>query len=323
VPCIVILVVLLYNIMMTELLGLEKSDFHSHLTGSLNPEEMLALAAACDRPDITLTHTGDRFAFDDPEVWAVGKELTSTVVGLSVAIDQITNDKTRDNVTYAEVTLNTSGMLRRGMSREGLIQTLAGSAEAASAGGLDLRYKFGVNRREGPDGVADVASVYLDCPEHLRSSVDLNGDERLFPTEQFVAPFRQLVRRGIRTSIHAGEFPDMEDSLVAALDAEPTRIAHVIAAAHRPDLQKRLASQGVVVELLPTSNLQLGGITTMADHPLKSLLDQGIPILLGTDDPGVFGNTMTQEYEMLARAGLSLTEITELNNAINDLRLKK
>jgi adenosine deaminase len=42
-------------------------------------------------------------------------------------------------------------------------------------------------------------------------------------------------------------------------------------------------------------------------HPVRELFDAGVPIILNTDDPALFGCTLTSEYE-LARSAFGFTE---------------
>ncbi len=68
----------------------------------------------------------------------------------------------------------------------------------------------------------------MALPEAHRAFIDLNGEEATYPTENFVAAFRDLVRRKVPVVIHAGEFGEphaTQASLESALDIRPQRIA--------------------------------------------------------------------------------------------------
>ncbi|MSV30385.1 MAG: adenosine deaminase, partial [Bryobacterales bacterium] len=48
-------------------------------------------------------------------------------------------------------------------------------------------------------------------------------------------------------------------------------------------------------------------------HPVRRLYDAGVPIILNTDDPGIFGVTLCGEFELAAREfGFSEAELQEI-----------
>ena len=59
----------------------------------------------------------------------------------------------------------------------------------------------------------------------------------------------------------------------------------------------------MVLDVCPISNLKLGveGIETMADHPIRQLMEAGVCVTLSTDDTFLFGNSLTEEYYALAQ----------------------
>lgn len=83
----------------------------------------------------------------------------------------------------------------------------------------------------------------------------------------------------------------------AALDAlGARRIAHGVRAIEDPALVARLAADGVVLDVCPTSNVALGVVASLAVHPLPQLLQAGVPCTLNADDPLLFGPGLLQEY---------------------------
>ncbi len=52
---------------------------------------------------------------------------------------------------------------------------------------------------------------------------------------------------------------------------------------------------GAVIEVCPTSNRRIGGITSPEHHPLKQFIASDAPFVIATDDPGIFGTTLADE----------------------------
>jgi hypothetical protein len=64
--------------------------------------------------------------------------------------------------------------------------------------------------------------------------------------------------------------------------------------------------QDVAIEVCPTSNLRIGGLGSMAEHPVRRFYKHGLKVLVGSDDPGMFDTSLTQEHKLLDKVnGLS------------------
>ena len=62
---------------------------------------------------------------------------------------------------------------------------------------------------------------------------------------------------------------------------------------------------GAVVEVCPTSNRRIGDIADPAHHPVHRFLDRGVPVVVSSDDPGIFGVTLADEIDWVVEpAGL-------------------
>ena len=62
---------------------------------------------------------------------------------------------------------------------------------------------------------------------------------------------------------------------------------------------------GSVIEVCPTSNRRIGGISDGKHHPVRQFVEFGVPFVVGSDDPGIFDTTLTDEIESaVAIAGL-------------------
>ncbi|MGC1282646.1 MAG: adenosine deaminase, partial [Streptosporangiaceae bacterium] len=103
-------------------------------------------------------------------------------------------------------------------------------------------------------------------------------------------------------------------SVRACLDElHADRIGHGVAAATDADLLERVAAARVTLEVCPSSNVALGVAATPADVPLRLVLDAGIGVALGADDPLLFGRRLNAQYELARKVhGLSDGELAEL-----------
>lgn len=130
-------------------------------------------------------------------------------------------------------------------------------------------------------------------------AMDLADNEDGFEPKPFAPFFEDTRKAGLHTTIHSGEAPNanagqwIKDS-IEILGAE--RIGHGIQAIHFPDVMKMLIEKNVALEVCPYSNYLTQAFKTHEEHPLKKLMDAGIPVTLNPDDPGMFASTLTDDY---------------------------
>jgi aminodeoxyfutalosine deaminase len=106
---------------------------------------------------------------------------------------------------------------------------------------------------------------------------------------------------------HAGEStgPETIWDAVRVLGAE--RVGHGITAAQDPELMAHLAEHDIMLEISPTSNVRTRSVASLDEHPLATLVAAGVPVSINSDDPPMFGTTLTREYE-IARELLGLDD---------------
>jgi adenosine deaminase len=78
-------------------------------------------------------------------------------------------------------------------------------------------------------------------------------------------------------------------------------------------LLETLRERDIPLEICITSNVVLGAVSRLEDHPVRRIFDAGVPITLNTDDPGMFRTTLTREFEIAAGVfGFTRAELEQL-----------
>ncbi|MBU8870242.1 MAG: adenosine deaminase [Gemmatimonadales bacterium] len=127
---------------------------------------------------------------------------------------------------------------------------------------------------------------------------DIAGHEAPFPPLLFENAYDLAARMGLKKTAHAGESEGPE-RIWEALDClGPHRIGHGTSAGQDAELMKRLAADGICLEVCLSSNLQTGAISALSDHPLPRFLEAGVKVALCTDNPTVSNTTLAREYEL-------------------------
>lgn len=135
-------------------------------------------------------------------------------------------------------------------------------------------------------------------------TLDMSGDELAQPIENFKPIYRMAKAAGLRLKAHVGEWGDA-DSVERAVEVlELDEVQHGIAAAESKAVMRFLADHRIRLNICPTSNVMLGRVESLAVHPIRKLFDAGIEVTVNTDDILMFGQSLSDEYLNLYRAGV-------------------
>ena len=147
----------------------------------------------------------------------------------------------------------------------------------------------------------------------------LSNDERRGDLADFAPAFDIARRGGLALVPHAGELLGPAQVAQTLEVLRPDRVGHGVRCVEDPKVLEQVAAAGVVLEVCPTSNVALGVYRQPQEVPLRTLLDAGVPVALGADDPLLFGSRLTAQYT-LARDDLGLDDAALAELARSSLR---
>ena len=280
-------------------------DLHLHLDGSLSPNnvrkladlqgisipsdekellELLTVGAHC--PDLN-TYL-EKFAFPC--------RLLQTECGLTAAVSCLLEELAAQGLLYAEIRF-----APQKSTDCGLTQMQAAQAAIAGLQGAKIKANLILCCMRGDDNAAENLETVRVAKELLGKgvcAVDLAGAEALFPTENFSELFAYARKSGVPFTIHAGEAAGAE-SVETALRFGASRIGHGVRSVENADLLKKLAETGKPLELCPTSNLNTAVYPTLADYPLRILMNAGVCVTINTDNTTVSATSIRRELALL------------------------
>jgi len=154
--------------------------------------------------------------------------------------------------------------------------------------------------------------------EHKDSfiGVDLADEEVGFDCRNFADIFSQARLAGLRITCHSGEenvpaAPSFVKNAIEILGAE--RIGHGFQIINDKKIMQFVKEEKVVLEVCPTSNYITGNCHDLKSHPLKALHDFGILTTLNSDDPGIFGIDLSNEWQVAHKIiDLSIEDIEQM-----------
>ena len=112
---------------------------------------------------------------------------------------------------------------------------------------------------------------------------------------------------GIKKKAHVGEFSDAKSVKRFVQFFELDEVQHGIGAAADKNVMKFLRDEKIRLHVCPASNVMLGAVPSLEEHPIKVLYENGIDVTINTDDLLFFNKSVSEECVDLINAG-TLTE---------------
>ena len=292
-----------------------KAELHCHVEGAASPELVIQQARKYNRPV-------EPFIRDGSFVW---HDFTSFLAAYDFAADLFRSEEdyarlaehyltslARDGAIYSEVFTSPDHAIKAGLSPEAYTDALGeGMQRARAKTGIEGRMIVTGVRHFGVESVEAAARFAARCGHKLVTGYGMAGEERFGDVEDYVRAFEIAREAGLGLTVHAGELAGWE-SVQAALDhLRPARIGHGVRAIENPDLVRRIADEGVVLEVCPVSNIELKVFPSYAEHPFPALRKAGCKVTLNSDDPPYFWTSLKKEYEVAAEHfGMTAKELS-------------
>ena len=298
---------------------LPKAELHLHIEGSFEPELMFAIAERnqIEIPFKTVDDIRKAYEFqnlqDFLDIYYVGMNVLQTEQDFFDLTHAYLTRAHADNVRHVEIFFDPQGHTDRGVAFstaiDGITRALKqGKAEWGISHELIMCFLRHLSE-EAAFETLEMAKPHLDkiC------GVGLDSSENGFPPSKFERVFAASRDLGLKLVAHAGEEGPPE-YVYEALDLlKVDRIDHGNRALEDDALVKRLVDEQMTLTVCPLSNLKLGGVSSLTDHPLKRMLGLGLRAMVNSDDPAYFGGYVNQNYiETATAVGLTSVEIIQL-----------
>lgn len=191
------------------------------------------------------------------------------------------------------------------------------SAQNEIAPDIELRLQIGLSRHCPIDYLEDCLSKFWGNKNFY--SIDLYGDELAQPIENFKGIYKRAKNEGLRLKAHVGEWGTARDVRTAVEVLELDEVQHGIAAVNDESVMRFLADNRIRLNITPTSNLMLGRVDNMSNHPISILYRSGVQVTINSDDVLIFDSDVSKEYLRLYVAGcLTAEELDEIRiNGLN------
>ena len=296
---------------LSALRSLPKADYHCHCYYGTRIENIERwLGRPLERPVVPLRGLQ---GMRDYAARAIDPYVNSRA-GFEFTADAALDDAAGDGVRRLEMSFDVRGAGHYDAGFAGWASFI-GNLVKCHRHRIGLRPELGIAR--GSIGDAAMESRAREgIDSGLFKSIDLTGDEAGCSLDSVVPLYDRARSAGMKLKAHVGEFGGPERVREAADRLGLSEIQHGIAAAESEDVMGWLARNRIRLNVCPSSNVMLGAVSSLASHPVRVLVDHDVDVTLNTDDPMIFGQSVSQEYLNLYDAGvLSADELDAIRVA--------
>lgn len=305
-------------------------DLHIHLGGAIPIEIIRGFLAEDNHPLAEADLHRMMTYIDDNGPYEFGKFLKKFDVmnvirwtekrieqATIAAIDVIASQ----GIEHAEIRFTIDKYVSNlGMSeREATIMVSSYLLEAAGRFGISISPLLSVKYESNREQQRTIMKLINDPQVHvLVDGIDLVGNEMNFDASFYAPMFREWRDSGKGLIAHVGESQTAQNVIMAIEELHVDRVSHGIKATSDERAMALAKERKIPFDIALTSNLRTGVVNDLRDHPIKTLIEYGCHVTIGTDDPVILDTTIQHEYEIARNiVGLSNDQINQIKlNAI-------
>ena len=159
---------------------------------------------------------------------------------------------------------------------------------------IELRLQIGMSRHCGINYLLSCLEPFWGRKEFY--SINLYGDEFAQPIENFVPIYQKAKEHGLRLKAHIGEWGTSDDVIQGIELLSLDEVQHGISAAVSDRAIDYLLEHQIRLNITPSSNVLLGRVAHMKEHPIAKLFRAGLDVTVNSDDILIFDSDVSKEY---------------------------
>ena len=287
-----------------------KVELHVHLEGSIRPETVLKLAErhGVQLPASDLDGLRDWYRFRDfphfVEIYVSVSKCIRTPDDIELIAREFLEGQAAQNIFHTEATYSATTIEKH--NKIPWPEQHAALKRALEYGkkelGISANFILDIVRGDHAERALELAQWVVGAKDDGVCALGLAGIEKLCPADQYASAYKFVHDAGMPVVPHAGETKGA-DSMVEVIEAtQPVRIGHGVRCLEDPKLVDFLREKQIPLEVNPTSNVCLGVFPSLEEHPLPLLMDEGLYVTINSDDPPMFGTTLSEEFQRCSKA---------------------
>ncbi|MGV8025438.1 MAG: adenosine deaminase [Anaerolineaceae bacterium] len=298
-----------------------KVELHVHLEGAMRAETLQKLSRKnhIELPVQSLEEIKRWTVFsgfpDFNEKYILISRSIQSEDDIYLIAQEFLEGQAAQNIRHSEVTYTAYTHLKQAgipISNQMVVLKEA-SLWAEQTLGTDMQLIIDIARETSPDEGILVAEAAVRAMHKGVVALGLGGNEVMNPPKKFTKAFAVAREAGLPCILHAGETAGPESVWEALKIANSLRIGHGIRCLEDPALVEELRERQIPLEVCPTSNVCLGIVNSLVNHPLPRLIHEGLYVTINSDDPALFSTNLNAEYQKISEEfGFSQSTIRQL-----------
>lgn len=276
------------------LMALPKTDLHVHLDGSLRLTTFMELGAQAGM-EMPATQEAVRKKYFPADRECQFNEflkffdhtlaVLQTPANLERVAYELATDFSDEGVWYVEVRFCPLFHQQQGMTPDQAVAAVrAGLARAEEDCGIQTGIILTGIRTTGPEASFQLSELAVQWKGRGVVAFDLAGTEHNFPAKDHLEAFYNTMNNNQNVTIHAGEGFGPASIHQALHRCGANRIGHGTRLEEDPELMAYVADNRVPLEVCLSSNLQSCVVESLARHPFRFYLREGLRVTLNTDN---------------------------------------
>jgi adenosine deaminase len=216
-----------------------------------------------------------------------------------------------DGVVYAEIRFAPELHVDEGLSLDEVAEaTLAGFSDGSD--GRNIRIGTLVTAMRHAARSVEIAELAVRHRDHGVVGFDIAGSEAGNPPTRHLDAFQYIHRENFHITIHAGEAYGPPSIWEAIQYCGTERLGHGvrimddITSSDDGHELGRLAAfvrdTRIPLEICPSSNVHTGAAASIANHPIKDLVDLRYRVTMNTDNRLMSATSMSNEFDVCCQA---------------------
>ena len=296
---------------------------HDHLDGGLRPATIIALAKKAGNKELPtydehelsnwMIETANR---NDLKLYLEAFTHTISVMQTKEAIYQVAaecaEDLAEDGVIYAEIRFAPELHLDNGLKVAEVIESvLSGFRDGSRESDITINVLICAIRSNSRS--KEMMEFALEFRRMGVVGFDIAGPEIGYPPTNHLAAFKLALENNFPFTIHAGEVGGSKYIGEAVNQCGAARIGHGLGIRddlsidengdlNMSDLALLIRDRQIALEMCPTSNIHIGVVDSISEHPINALLNYGFCTTINTDNRLMSRTSLTEEIQ---KCGLS------------------
>jgi adenosine deaminase len=292
---------------------LPKAELHLHIEGTLEPALMWSLAKKHNivLPFSSVEDIQNAYQFDNLQsfldLYYQGADVLRDEADFFELMWAYLCKCHEQNIVHTEIMFDPQTHTQRGITYDVFMPGFAKAIEKAKTElGISVYLILSFLRHLSEDSA--IATLQEAQPYYsMLTAVGLDSAELNNPPSKFERVFAKAASLGFKLVAHAGEEGPPEYVWEAINLLKVDRIDHGVRSIEDPKLMAYLKQHQVPLTVCPLSNLKLCVVDDMSEHNIVDLLNDGLQVMVNSDDPSYFGGYLNENFYALVDK-LSLTE---------------